>query len=567
MTNRQLEHRARRLTTPDRGWTAIGAIACLYLLCLLALPDRPVFWSPDEGGKYLTLQRIARTGEWSDPLPYPAAPIDPLLQHVPLLYWLRVDNAIYSWWPGWFPALSGLPYRLLGVRGLYLIPIASALLIGLGVYAAVRSLSKRAAWGALLAITLASSVWFYGLTYWEHTLHSLLILSGFAAAIRGVTTNRARWFSLCGLLLGLAFYLRLETMIFIGAIGLLIAGRLIVRLRRRVAARSILVSLLVFGASVIIAVTPFLARNQLIEGHPLGRRNAADVARTADRVLSYGRESALEIAPNVLIGSVGHQGVDLSPSLRWLFVVAAIGCFASGWLLRRGWDVPVYVSALALLALSGFVLLSPEDYSSIHGLVLSAPYLAFAGWGLHPTADRVTRLWGTLAVLGIGLYVFATAIGGWSAQGGLQWGPRYALPLIAVLAIAAARGAHALWNDAAVPIDAQRAAMGCLIALVLIGFGFQLRGLRAMAIDRQTYVTWEAQLTALPDDALIATEYPWLALTLPGVYESRLMLKAQSGALPAGVLERSTQAGYKQVCQPQIMADTLQLRCAPINDP
>ncbi|MBI5567759.1 MAG: hypothetical protein HY870_22860, partial [Chloroflexi bacterium] len=101
----------------------------------------------------------------------------------------------------------------------------------------------------------------------------------------------------------------------------------------------------------------------------------------------------------------------------------------------------------------------------------------------------------------------------------------------------------------------------------LIGFGFQLRGLRAMAIDRQAYVTWEAQLTALPDDALIATEYPWLALTLPGVYESRLMVKAQPGALPAGVLEQSAQVGLKQVCQPQIAADTLQLRCAPINDP
>lgn len=543
-----------------------GGIACLYVLCLLTLPDRPVFWSPDEGGKYLTLQQITRTGEWSSPLPYPAAPIDPLLQNVPLLYWLRVDDAIYSWWPTWFPALSSLPYQLLGVRGLFLIPMMSALLIGLSVYALVSSISQRAALGAMFAVTLASPVWFYGLTYWEHTLHSVLILLGFAAALRGVISDRARCFALSGLFLGLALYLRLETVIFMGTLGLFILGGSIGRLRQRAAIRSIIVNLLVFSVSVIITVTPFLVRNQLIEGHPLGRRNAADVARTADRALSYGRESALDLAPNILIGSVGHQGVDLSPSLRWLFVLATAGCFASGWLLRRGWDVPVYVSALALLALSGFVLLSPEDYSSIHGLILIAPFLAFAGWGLQPAADRVTRLWGMLAVLGVGVYVLATAIGGWSAQGGLQWGPRYALPLVPVLLVAAARGAHTLWH-AAIPLGAKRVAIGCMIALVLIGFGFQVRGLRSMLIDKQTYVAWEAQLTALPADAMIATEYPWLALTLPDVYLSWPMLKAPAAGLPGEVLQRSAQAGLKQVCQTQIRLDVLQLQCTPISAP
>jgi hypothetical protein len=176
----------------------------------------------------------------------------------------------------------------------------------------------------------------------------------------------------------------------------------------------------------------------------------------------------------------------------------------------------------------------------------------------------VTRLWGALAVLGVGLYMIATAIGGWSAQGGLQWGPRYALPLMPVLLIAAARGAHALWIDAAMPLGQKRVVLGCMIALVAIGFGFQVRGLRAMLIDKQAYVTWEDQLTTLPADSLIATEYPWLALTLPGVYESRLMVKVPSGALPVEILERSAQAGLKQMCQTQIVADTLQLRCTPI---
>ncbi len=557
-------HSLSRLTAPRHLWAVAGGLVCAYVLCWLAWPDRPVFWSPDEGGKYLTLQQITTTGEWSGPLPYPAAPIDPLLQHVPLLYWLRADNTIYSWWPNWFPALTSLPYQLLGVRGLFLIPLASALLIGLGVYAAVASRSKRAALGALIAITLASPIWFYGLTYWEHTLNSLLILLGFAAATRGVMSDRARWWALSGGLLGLAFYLRLETVIFISTLGGLLGGWLIVRLRQGAATRPLVMSLLVLGASMIIATMPYLVRNQLSEGHPLGRRNAVGVARTADRVLSYGRETALEIAPNILIGSVGHQGVDLSPSLRWLFVFASIGCCISGWLLRRGWDVPVYVSALALIALSGFVLLSPEDYSSIHGLILIAPYLAFAGWGLHPSADRVTRWWGALAMLGLGLYMLATAIAGWSAQGGLQWGPRYALPLMPVLLIAAARGGHALWIDAAVPIGVKRIVIGCVIALVLIGFGFQVRGLRAMWIDKQTFVTWENQLTALSADTLIVTDYPWLALTLPGVYEARPMMMTAS---PADVFERSAQFGFRTACQTQIMAATLQLRCAPISAP
>lgn len=564
MVSSQPRDRQVNSISPRRVWVVAGGLVCLYVVCLLALPDRPVFWSPDEGGKYLTLQQMMRTGDWDSALPYPANPIDPLLQHVPLLYWLRVDHTIYSWWPSWFPALTHLPYQLLGVRGLFFIPLVSALLIGLGVYAVTAPIARRAALGAMLAITLASPLWFYGLTYWEHTLHSLLILLGSAAAIRGVMTDRARWLAASGWCLGLAFYLRLETVIFSGALGLLIIG---VNLRQRAPVRSIFMSLLVFGASVIVAVTPYVVRNQLIEGHPLGRRNAADVARTTDRVLSYGRASAFDLVPNILIGSIGHQGVDLSPSLRWLFVAATGVCFASGWLLRRGWDVPVYVAALGLLALSGFVLLSPDDYSSIHGLILIAPYLAFAGWALHPAAGRATRLWGALAALGVGAYLAATAIGGWAAQGGLQWGPRYALPLMPLLLIAMARGGHALWSDAAVPIGAKRIMLGCLIALILIGLGFQVRGLRALWIDKQAYVTWEAQLTALPDEALIATEYPWLALTLPAVYEARPMVLAKTDALPADMRDQSVQAGLTRVCQTQIMFTMLQLRCTPISAP
>lgn len=542
-------------------WVAAGGICCLYLACLSLLPNRPVFWSPDEGGKYLALRQMTATGDWIAPLPYPAASIDPQLRSVPLLYWLRVDDKIYSWWPVWFPVLSSGPYLLFGARGLFVAPLLSSLLIGLAVYGAVAAVSKRAAVGALIVVAVASPIWFYGLTYWEHTLHSLLMLLGFAAAIRGLATQRARWWALSGALCGLAFYLRLETVIFIGALGAIEALELA---GRRQAARPIRLGAIAFSLSFIIAITPFLARNQIVEGHPLGRRNAADVTRTIERALSYGRESALEIIPNILVGALGHQGVDLKPYWRWLFVGAALGCFASGWLLRRGLDWPVYLAALALIALSGFVLLAPDDYRSIHGLILIAPFLAFTGWSLLPTADRTTRLWGVAATGGLGLYIIATALGGWAAQGGLQWGPRYALPLMAVMIVAVTRGAHALWRDAAIPIGAKRAAIGLLIVHVAIGLGFQIRGLRAMMIDQQTYVEWEAQLAALPAETLIVTEYPWLALTLPDVYESRAVVRAQPDTLPQDTLRRAAAQGFTQQCQTHIAQTKLHLTCTPL---
>ena len=546
--------------SPRSKWLVAAGICCIYLACLFLLPARPVFWSPDEGGKYLTLSQIMISGPWSAPLPYLAATLDRDLEHVPQLYWLRQDHTIYSWWSAWFPAVSIVPYSLFGVQGLNVLPLLSSLIASFAVYTSVLSASRRLALGAMVVTAMASPFWFYGLTFWEHTLQALLVLLGTAAAIRACITGQIRWYAASGILIGFAFYFRLETVIFLGAVGLTCTIWASLRLRERREAMPVIRGLIVLCLCFLATLGPFLWHNTTQEGYPLGRRNALDASRTVARVLTYGRQSGLEILPDFLVGSIGHQGVDLKSPLRWMFVLASIGCALSRRLLYSGLELFAYLSIVTLTALCGLVLLTP-GYRSVHGLILIAPYVAFVGWSWHAAGSRETSLWGIAASATMFAFLIATAIGGWQAQGGLQWGMRYALPLFALLIVATTRGAQSVLTDAALSASMKRILLGSMVILALLGAAFQFRGVRELAADRWKYVSWEQRLSSLQQDSLIVTEHNWLALTLPEVYETRAMLWTGAKGFSTDWRQQAYQLGFRQICQAQVVYDDLQTQC------
>jgi len=528
----------------------IGGTLIAYLAGLFLLPDRPVFWSPDEGGKYLHMRQIASSHQIANPLPYRGRMLDPGLENVPLLYWLRSGNQILSWWPVWFPAISSWVYRFLGFRGIYLIPVLSSVLLSTMAYWTVSGASKRLALVAMAVTALASPIAFYGLTFWEHTLQSLLVFLAFASIVRGWTTESARWYAASGLFLGLATYLRLETVIYAGAVGMSGVFWIHSRRRARSSAEAVVSRLAVLAACFLVVLVPLMMHNQLNEGHILGRRSALETHKVLSTSLSYGRTSMLETLPDLLFGTPVHGSIDLVPSLRWMFALATIACFVAPWLIRQNLEFVVYLAAVALIALCGIVLFTPTMYISVHGLVLIAPYVVFAGWGLRPSSDQDTLSWGCLSAFGLAAFLLATIISGWEGQGGLQWGPRYALPLFPLLIVAAVRGVRHMVADESIEKATRHALTGCLIILVLLGVGFQARGLLAMFISRHVYAAWEEELEALPNDVIIATDLSWLALTVPDVYETRVMYLMSSEHTPQEDWLRVAQdAGFKHICQ------------------
>ena len=92
------------------------AIAAVYSLVAFVLMPLGVFWSPDNGMRYVQMQHIHWDAGLQIPIDYPGQALDPSL-HVPpyhkLLYRV-LDGQIYLAWPPYFALVSKLPSLVLG---------------------------------------------------------------------------------------------------------------------------------------------------------------------------------------------------------------------------------------------------------------------------------------------------------------------------------------------------------------------------------------------------------------------------------------------------------------------
>lgn len=148
-----------------------------YVLLFILLPANG-FWINDNGLKFIQLQafQINRFTEFF--VPWPGGELDPAFLSAPIKapFGKIMDGRLYVSYPPLFALISALPYRLLGMRGLYLIPLMAVLLLFLTVQKLGETLGKDPAHAsksgkvALLLTALASPVLFYSFTFWEHTL-------------------------------------------------------------------------------------------------------------------------------------------------------------------------------------------------------------------------------------------------------------------------------------------------------------------------------------------------------------------------------------------------------------
>jgi hypothetical protein len=542
----------------------IGTIAIAVGLALL--PDRVVFWSPDEGGKYLDLLQMDSPVRLRHPLPYPGRALDPELEHVPILYYYQDGSELTSWWPSWFPALSAPFYRHFGFAGLTLIPVLSGILIGFAVYHTVSAGAKAVAYAACLTL-VGSPIVFYSFTFWEHTLHTLLVLLGCLAAIRSRTRSSLRGYGISGALLGLALYLRLETVFFLAGLGLTEALTLYQRRGGHIPWRRHLRRWGLFALCLAVTLLPYGVLYAVNDGNLGGRFHNPDYEPR--RIGPYPpavHSGSAEVLPNLLLGTRRHEGADLPPTLRWLFAVATVGSALWPWLHGKRSEPIAIASVLTLVTLCSRILFSDETYAALHGWVVSAPWIVLAGWACHPAADAATRRWGYLGLFSSLAFLGASVLQGWEGQGGLQWGPRYALPLYPLLSIGAARG---LGRAIARLPDARVWLLGALITYSILGLGFEVRGLHTMTTRKNAYAAWADRLAALPEETVITTDAHCLALTLPEIYTGRVVHYADPEDLLAGDWHaRAYDAGYREICHVQQPAPTdITLTCRPLIEP
>jgi len=518
--------------TAGRGRATLrsGAAACAGLgvlaVCLAVIAATPgdAYWINDCGNKALVAERLLETGFRQAAF----APLDPALDPegnwfpIPPPFALRRGAEFVSAYPLAYPALAVPGLAAWGTRGLRL-PAA------LGAAAAAALL---AAWltpvigtgGALaagLALGLATPLFFYGITVWEH---APAVALGLAAWIL-LAKPRLRAWCAAGTLVGVACWLREEMALMAPAV---IAAALLGRAPlRRIAA---------FAGGAAAPLAALALFNQAFYGDPLGGHVAANLAGgvLAGRVRAE-RFSAL---PG-LLGGFGHGAGE-----KCVFALLALALPVAGALAPRraresSW-LPLVLAAggLAVWGMAGARMLAgPSRLRELvqhNGLLLQWPLLALAGLGIA----RVRRdsAWSGLRIGVTAGLLFAVLVltagilmpSGFGAQvgAGVHWGPRVLLPALPALVVLAAAGL----------VGRAPAARLAWVALMLAGVASSALAVWFLAQQKLEGARFADRLRA-EAPRVIVTPHPFLGQQLASLWKERpMLLTLDAAALQAASL-------------------------------
>lgn len=256
-----------------RASRIVFAAGVAYTLWLQAVIGGETFITGDAGQKGL-LARQYSSGRLRLDLDLPAPPWAKQLWKGGLYpiappYVTRVGDRYYSVYPAAFPAITAPFYRLLGYRGLYVIPLLSAWLLWWSLLRGCRALhvGERAASVSLAVLVFASPITFYTATYWEHTLAVLLGFHGVMLLWAPVRAHTTRSTLAGGALVGAAVWFRGEMMVLVGLAGAItIASFAVPRLLPQ-GGRAFR---LAFLAGLLLPAAAFFTFNALAYGGVLG---------------------------------------------------------------------------------------------------------------------------------------------------------------------------------------------------------------------------------------------------------------------------------------------------------
>jgi hypothetical protein len=499
---------------------AIGGGLALFVYLVIAwfiLPPQSL-WSPDEGAKLLQAYNIRRTfSADAYAIHYAGHELDPRLefaQPATLPSLLRVvDHALYFERLPIFPILVLPLFRWFGYYGLYVIPaVAGAASVTLALYLLDRKERRLGMW---VLIACASPITIYATIFWEHTLAVSLCLAGVWLGLRAVSAAPdsprraiARWLA-TGIILGLAFYIRQETIFF--ACALLAACWFMGGKQRQG-------TLWAVGTLGVLLI-PYVPLHRAMFGQTL-----PDNAHYVFYPGSYIREAGWRVLPDFFVGPAEELAID--PGWRgWMWTLeSVIALVLSGILPDTRLQRALWLGCVALtVVMATTFLLDPTPYRSAHGLLFTTPW-ALLGlcrtrevWRCGSQRARIVVLTTTLGLIGYGVGIVGLRAG--SPQGGLEWGARFAMPFYPLLGLIAG------WNLGPPRLRLKEIVVATM--LVVLGCGFQARGIVTLGHDKRINATINETLMAWPASHIV-TDLWWLPLNAAPLYSEKAVYVVDS---------------------------------------
>jgi hypothetical protein len=473
------------------GRVALAFVAFAWV-CAFAWIPGDGFWINDNGLKFIQIDGLVRSDFGTLAIEWPGRRADPELAFGPLTqgFLHMAGDDLYAAYSPVFALLTAPLYAVFGTVGLYVLPLAGFLLTLFAVRALAAATAPPALAGqaqvlAVLSAGLATPLWFYGLTLWEHAPSVACACFSVLACVRFRAEPHARHAVATGAAAALACWLRTDAYV-LAAIVLATAWW---------GGRSRLRDAALLGGAFAAVMAPVWLLHTVAFGNPLGPHVASQAAEVDASAFLVSR---IATSSNALLR--GHA------STWWS--VLAVAPFALALLMRpvlagARLRVATPLFALAgtfagLIVLGGHVTAArPMTWLMVsNGLFASAPLcvLALLRVGVRDggaseagadgiVADAPSRARESVLFLVL-VYAALLALASPEVNSrGIHWGNRFLLPAYPLLAVLASVTAVAWWARVGA---GHVVAKGALCSLLLVSLALQLHALR-MLHDRKAF--------------------------------------------------------------------------------
>lgn len=498
-------------TSPNRPrWrepVAVAAITVLFAVLYTALAARlnsyHSFWSPDSGVRFQAIRNWLHHGSLAY-LHYDNLDVDPTARFHPLGrvqapdfidgYVLVLPRGIAPVFPLLFEWLSGWSYRLFGFGGLTILPVAAGVATVPATYLLARALDLRLRLLLIVVLGAGSPLLIYSVVFWDHTIHMLLSAMVGILLLRAITKADWRYGVGVGATLGvgLQFHELFGTMF----VALTLAS--VPWIRRR-GVRAIAIAMAMGFAPFLVAWSML---NRAIYGLPAGVH--FEIAREISKSPMFpDLMRPHELFIQALIHTIGY-----APEWGWrtIEIGVAIGALFIGSLIVGG--RALRISPLAALLLVPIVLGWLSRVMWAHGLFEATPILlpalAFVGFSRLPKRDGDTDAallfyrW-----IGTALLIFAAIVISNPQGVGMDWGDRYLLTVLPLLAVMAARAIEGLLVG--IDLPPLRLLAGIAMAgLVGVGVFSEVKGCTTIAERMEGWGRYAPAVLAVPDEPVVA---------------------------------------------------------------
>lgn len=537
-------------TRPARAAT-VAIVACYALLGLVLLAPEGVY-SGDIGVQYVQAQSLVNNGFRSLDLDYPGEFLDPERRFFPMRppFVFTAGGDTQAIFPPMAALLDAPAVAVAGIRGMILLSLVSAAAV---LWSAGRLAPAAVRHWIILALGLASPLWFYAVTGWQHAPGMAFGTAAFASALAGTGAGAPL---AAGISLGLGATLRDEVI-------LLLPGVAAALWLRRKSARALLAMCAGAAAILLLAAVvdvwwferPAAAHLRhavhLLQS-ALHTTDAASIEMTVLRPMTL-QERYDTVIEYWLLG-YGHEPYLIA------YAAGLVAALVVRWKTGSSAGILAWLAAIMIpAALDVWELVTAPKW--LAGLHRVAPYLVFAvlPWPRGVVTDGIVPrvvLFTTAAYLVI-------AFAGVDTTGGKSLGPRLLLPLLPLLTVPAIMRIAAYVRASG---STERWVGGAGVALVAMTLVIHGYGTTVAYYARNQHDASAVLTLAAARERIVVADDPYTAQLLFPLYYRKIVYLADSPASAAALgsmLDAHRMYGAALVSrdpEPAIALDGLQLQ-------